>query len=358
MLASHGRPHLEASNLGALMLETPLASGYRMPAEWAPHECCWMAWPSRDDQWVDGLAGAQRTYAAIAQAIRRFEPVRMVAEPHCTEEARAQCGSDIEIIPFPIDDPWMRDSGPAFLTHVNGTHAGTAWRFNAWGGKSPDYAHNARLARRVLSFAGVPLYQSSLCLEGGAIHTDGEGTVITTESVVLNSNRNPGIDKRAAEHELCEALGATRVIWLPGDPDGVFVDITDGHIDGLLSFVRPGVVVFESDPSASGAALRLAADNRRALETAVDACGRRMQIISIDDAYEVETPHDMFSRSYVNFYIANGGIVMPAFGVPGDARARAVLRAAFPEREVVQVDITQLASGGGGIHCITQQQPA
>jgi agmatine deiminase len=182
--------------------------------------------------------------------------------------------------------------------------------------------------------------------------------VITTESVVLNPNRNPGITKSAAEHELCEALGATKVVWLPGDPDSVFVDITDGHVDGLVSFVNPGVVIYESDPSATGPALRLAADNRRALELATDAHGRRLKIISMDDAYEVETPHPMFSRSYVNFYIANGGIVMPGFGVPGDARARSVVQAAFPDREVVQIDITHLASGGGGIHCITQQQPA
>jgi agmatine deiminase len=282
----------------------------------------------------------------------------MVAEPDSAAEARARCGADIEVIPLPIDDPWMRDSGPTFLKRGDGATAGNAWRFNSWGGKSPEYADNARLAGRVLSLAAAPVYQSSLCLEGGGIHTDGAGTVITTESVVLNPNRNPGITKAAAEQELRQALGATQVIWLPGDPDSVFVDITDGHIDGLLSFVKPGVVIYESDPTATGAAARLAADNRHALEAAVDASGRRLQIISLDDAHEVQTPHSMFSRSYVNFYIANGGIVMPRFGVPGDARARAVVQAAFPDREVVQVDITQLASGGGGIHCITQQQPA
>ena len=329
-----------------------------MPAEWAPHECCWMAWPSRADQWPDGLAEAQATYAAIAQAIRRFEPVRMVVEPGSSKEARARCGSDIELVELPIDDPWMRDSGPTFLTHGEGAGGGTAWRFNSWGGKTPDYAHNARLAPRVLSMAGRPVYQSSLCLEGGAIHTDGEGTVITTESVVLNANRNPGLTKSAAERELCAALGAAKVIWLPGDPESLFTDITDGHIDGLVSYVKPGLVLYESDPSATGPTLKLAADNRHALEAATDAAGRRLKIISIDDAYEVNTPHALFSRSYVNLYIANGGIVMPSFGVPGDARARAVLQAAFPEREIVQIDITHLASGGGGIHCITQQQPA
>jgi agmatine deiminase len=340
------------------MLQTPAETGFWMPAEWERHTCCWMCWPSRAEQWADGLAGAQSTYAAIAREIRRFEPVRMVAEPHCVADAREQCGTDIEVIPMPIDDPWMRDSGPTFVRRGDGDLAGTAWRFNCWGGKYPEYADTARLAGRVLSLAGAPVYQSCLCLEGGGIHTDGAGTVITTESVVLNRNRNPGITKAAAELELRQALGVTQVIWLPGDPESVNTDITDGHVDGLLSFVKPGVVLFESDPSATGAALRLAAENRRALELAVDASGRRLQIMSIDDAYEVETPHRLFCRSYVNFYIANGGIVMPRFGVPGDEKARTVIQAAFPDREVVQVDVTQLACGGGGIHCITQQQPA
>jgi agmatine deiminase len=358
MSASQARSHTEFAGFGALMLDTPATAGFQMPAEWAPHECCWMAWPSRDEQWVDGLLGAQRTYAAIAQVIGRFEPVRMVAEPHCVDDAHAQCGADIEIIPLPINDPWMRDTGPTFLTGTGGRKAGTAWRFNAWGGKVPEYADNARLARRVLDLAGTPTYPSSLCLEGGAIHTDGEGTLITTESVVLNPNRNPGIDKRAAERELCESLGVRNIIWMPGDPDGIHSDITDGHIDGLMCFVKPGVVLYESNPSASGAVRELASENRRALETAIDATGRRLQIISIDDAYEAESPHEMFCRSYVNFYIANGGIVMPAYGIPGDARALHVIKACFPDREVVQVDVTYLASGGGGIHCITQQQPA
>ena len=358
MTNPRARPLSAPPEYGALMLETPAEAGYRMPAEWERHTCCWMSWPSRADQWVDGLAGAQSTYAAVARAIRRFEPVKMVAGPDSAAEARAQCGPDIEVIPLALDDPWMRDSGPTFLKRGDGATAGNAWRFNSWGGKTPEYANNARLAGRVLSLAAAPVYQSSLCLEGGAIHTDGAGTVVTTESVVLNPNRNPGITKAAAELELRQALGATQVIWLPGDPDSVFVDITDGHIDGLLSFVKPGVVIYESDPTATGAAARLAVDNRHALEAAVDSSGRRLQIISLDDAHEVQTPHAMFSRSYVNFYIANGGIVMPRFGVPGDARARAVIQAAFPDREVVQVDITQLASGGGGIHCITQQQPA
>jgi len=342
----------------SLLFNTPLEAGYRMPAEWHPHTCCWMAWPSRADLWgEEELPEVQQAYASVARAIRAFEPVRMVADAASVEGARAACGSQIEILALPIDDAWIRDSGPAFLMRSDGALAGTAWRFNAWGGKSPRYAEDARLAARLLERVGAPVYHSSLCLEGGGIHTDGEGTVVTTESVVLNRNRNPGITKAEAERELYAALGASKIIWLPGDPDGVTVDITDGHIDGLISFTRPGVVLYESNPTATGAAARLAAENRRALGCATDARGRALEIISIDDAHEVRTERRLFSRSYVNFYIANRGIVMPKFGVPGDERARQVVAAAYPDRSVVQVDICSIAAGGGGIHCITQQQP-
>jgi len=343
----------------SLVFRTPLEAGFRMPGEWRPHECCWMAWPNRADLWGDEeLAAVQHAYASVAHSISMFEPVRMVADPTSADAARRACGPQIKIIPLPIDDAWIRDSGPTFLLAAGGAIAGTAWRFNAWGGKSPRYAEDARLASRILRSVDAEVYHSSLCLEGGGIQTDGEGTLITTESVVLNQNRNPGITKPEAERELCQALGATKVIWLPGDPDAVHVDITDGHIDGMVSFVRPGVVLYESDPRATANAAQLAAENRRALESARDARGRALEIIPIDEAYEVRTERPLFSRSYVNFYVANGGIVMPKFGVPGDERALQVVQAAYPDRRVVQVDIRAIAAGGGGIHCITQQQPS
>ena len=272
--------------------------------------------------------GRRRTYAPIAQAIRRFEPVRMVAEPHCAEDARDQCGADIEIIPFPIDDPWMRDSGPTFLTRRDGTQGRDRVALQRLGRQVPDYADNARLARRVLSLGGVPLYQSSLCLEGGAIHTDGEGTVITTESVVLNPNRNPGISKRAAERELCDALwGDVKSFGCRAIPTGSSSTSRMATSMGCCASCDLASCCMKAIRAlaARRGSLRRTIDARS--KTAVDAAGRRLQIISIDDAYEAETPHDMFCRSYVNFYIANGGIVMPAFGVPGDARALAVIQA-------------------------------
>ena len=328
-----------------------------MPAEWATHAACWMAWPSRRDLWQGAIEDVQRGFVAVARAVAQFEPVRMIAEPTAADDARRACGSQIGVLPMDIDDAWLRDTGPTFLTAVDGAVAGTAWRFNAWGGKTPRYANDARVGERILAGLGVPAYHSSLTLEGGAIQTDGAGTVITTESVVLNQNRNPGITKAEAEQELCQALGARKVIWLPGDLESAVVDITDGHIDGLVAFTRPGVVLFESNPSATGSAARMSAENRRALELATDAGGRRLEIIAIDDAYEAQTDHALFCRSYVNFYIANGGIVMPRYGIDEDQRAREVIAAAFPTHRVVTVDIRAIAAGGGGIHCITQQQP-
>ena len=344
---------LETSALGS-----PTDAGYAMPAEWERHERCWMAWPDRTDHWgEEHLAETQQAFAAVARAIRAFEPLTMVANTQSAETARSLCGPEIDVVTIPIDDAWLRDSGPSFLRRADGAVAGVAWRFNAWGGKS-RYGRDAQLAQAVLNRAGAPAYHASLCLEGGGIHCDGEGTVITTESVVLNSNRNPGITKADAEEELCRALGANKVIWLPGDPEGLTGDITDGHIDGLVSFVKPGVVLFESDPTATGALRDLVEINRAALERAKDAKGRALDIIPLDDAYEVESDEPHFACSYVNFYIANGGIVMPKFGVPGDERAREVIARAYPDRQVVQVDVTSIAPGGGGIHCITQQQPA
>jgi agmatine deiminase len=156
MISANERPQSMPPDFGALMLKTPAEAGYRMPAEWEPHACCWMCWPSRREQWADGIAGAQGAYAAIARAIRRFEPVRMVAEPQCVEDARAQCGSGVEVLPIPIDDPWMRDGGPTFVRRGEGALAATAWRFNCWGGKYPEYADTARLAGRVATLAGLP----------------------------------------------------------------------------------------------------------------------------------------------------------------------------------------------------------
>ena len=334
--------------------KTPLEAGYAMPAEWERHERCWMAWPHRSDLW-DDLGRTQRGYASVARAIARFEPVTMLAAPHAAETAARLCGPTVEVMPLALDDAWARDSGPTFLKHKeNGALAGTSWRFNAWGGKHEPYDQDDRLAGRILDHLGLPYFQSPLFLEGGALHVDGEGTVLTTESCVLNANRNPGLTKAEAEREICQALGARKVIWLPGDWEE---EETDGHVDGLACFVRPGVVLVATDVDSALPYAEALAENRRALECAVDAKGRSLEILPIEEAVESEPTSPVYCHSYINFYLANGAVILPGYGVPGDARARAVVATAFPEREIVQLDVTAIAPGGGGIHCITQQQP-
>jgi agmatine deiminase len=335
---------------------TPLEAGARMPAEWEPHARCFMAWPHREDLWGESLPQTKRGYVRVARAISAFEPVTVVAAPAWAEEAAALCGPSLEILPIEIDDAWARDSGPAFLVGEDGFRAATAWRFNAWGGKFERYAEDARLAERLCGQLGLPLYRSSLHLEGGALHVDGEGTILTTESCVLNPNRNPGLGRAEAERELCHALGASKVIWLPGELDPG--DVTDGHVDGLACFARPGLVLMETRTDPASPRAEILRENRRALRGATDAKGRLLQVVEMEDAWQAERQGDAFCISYVNFYVANGGVVMPGYGIPADARARAVVAEAFPGREVVQVDVRPIAIGGGGIHCITQQQPA
>ena len=339
-----------------LSKNSPQEAGFRMPAEWEPHSRCWMAWPYRQELWAKSLSETQKGYAHVAKAIAEFEPVTMMAPPEAADVAAKLCGPGIELFPLEIDDSWARDSGPLFLTRDDGKQAATAWHFNAWGDKFDRYEWDARIASSVCKRAGVPMYQSSLYLEGGAVHVDGEGTILTTESCVLNKNRNPGLTRKQAERDLCRALGASKVIWLPGCLEEG--DVTDGHVDGLACFVRPGVILLETALDPKDPRYEILQENRRSLDGVTDAKGRPVEIIYIEEAYEAEAGSTTFCRSYINFYVANGGVVMPAYGVPGDARARTVVEKVFSDRKVVQIDIDRIAIGGGGIHCITQQQPA
>ena len=333
---------------------TPKQAGFSMPAEWEAHERCWMAWPFRDDLWAD-LAAAQQAYGEVARTIRRFEPVTMIATPGQVDNAKRSCGCGVEVLALDINDSWTRDSGPTFLVNGQGSLAGTAWRFNAWGNKHQPWFDDAKLAERVLEHVNAPIYRSPLVFEGGALHVDGEGTLLTTETVVFNQNRNPGLSRAEAEREIQHALGVEKIIWLPGDPDEYE---TNGHVDGIACFVRPGVVLHETNPDPDDPHSKILAENLRALRSAQDARGRSLELIPIEEAHDVGGGVDIFCRSYVNFYIANGGIIAPKYGTPADERTRELLARVFPGRDIALVDITAIAPGGGGIHCITQQQPS
>ncbi|MEM9100464.1 MAG: agmatine deiminase family protein [Pseudomonadota bacterium] len=328
----------------------------RMPAEWEPHERCWMVWPD-GVIWEDELEPVERDYTAVAHAIAQFEPVRMIANPHSAARARTMLGNEVEVVEYPVDDAWFRDSGPSFVHQADGSLAGVCWRFNGWGGANEEFQKDAALARAVLEDLGIPAITSALAMEGGAITVDGQGTLMTTDSVVFNANRNPGITREHAEAEFARTLGIDKVIWLPGDEEEYG---TNGHIDGVTCFTAPGKALFEQAAEETGDRAELTEENHQALLDGTDAEGRPLNLAYLREAAApgAKGSGDWgYCLSYVNFYIANGGLVIPKYGIPADDQAREAIQAAFPERQVAQVDITNLARGGGGIHCITQQQP-
>ena len=329
------------------------AAGFRMPAEWEPHERCWMQWPDRGDFVWDDIEATQLAYARVARAVRQFEPLTMIVSPSSLANAQSKCGDAIDYLTMDLDDSWARDSGPNFVKRGDEL-AASIFQFGAWGGKYDRIRNDAAVAHRVAEHLGIATFTSNVFMEGGGINVDGEGTILTSESCILNENRNPGLTKPEAERILCDALGGEKVIWVPGDPDDLE---TDGHIDGIACFVRPGVVMCEVGPPDDRRRCRILEDNLSALEQATDAAGRQLEIIKIAEAHGVDDIDDRFCLSYVNFYIANGGIVFPSYDTDYDATALEIVRSAFPDHEIATVDIKAIAEGGGGIHCITQQQP-
>ena len=327
------------------------SAGFYMPAEWQPHERCWMAWPCRSG--FDSPA-TRENYAQVARAIARFEPVTMVVRPQDRVAAQLALGAQVECLELPIDDGWFRDNGPSFLINDAGDLAGACFDFNAWGGNYAPFDADATAGPKVASHLAARLFQSPMIAEGGGITVDGEGTLITTETCFLNPNRNPGWSKGEVEAELCRMLGVSKVIWLPGDPTE---SETNGHVDGLAAFVGPGRVLLEAAFDYTHPRYDLLMENRRALQGQSDARGRPLDVIFIEDAWQCEST-EHFCASYINSYLANGAVIMPCYDLPTDQRAKAVYEQLFPQRQVVQLRINDIAPGGGGIHCITQQQPA
>ncbi len=336
----------------------PARDGYFMPAEWESHKRTWMCWPARAEPFggEEGLLRAKQAYARVARAISAFEPVVMAARPTEAAEAKLATGGKTEVLEVPLDDGWARDFGPTFLKGHTGGLAGVQWRFNAWGRKYQPFANDAVFATRVLKLAGAAIYDAPLVCEGGALHTDGKGTLITTEQCLLNPNRNPRLSRAEAEEQLEHYLDARKVIWLG---DGFSDDETDGHVDNIACFAAPGHVILGMPPSRAHPDYAPVQEALRRLKTASDAGGRPLEIIELPQPQNIRTAWSgkMLQASYVNFYLANGAIIMPAFGDPNDEGARAVLAGCFPGRDIMQIDALDIVQGGGGIHCITQQEP-
>jgi len=331
----------------------PADAGWFMPAEWWPHTRCWMAWPTRI--WGSWLKSAKEDVATVAKAITEFdELVSLIASPDSAAEAAQACGGKVEVIAMPIDDCWTRDTGPTFLVNNKGGCAGISWGFNGWGERYKPYTEDALLARRLLGELKLLGFAGPLVIEGGNLCSDGEGTLLTSETAILDPKRNPGLTRDEAEKRLRAYLGVKKVIWLPGNPEDT---VTRGHVDGIACFCQPGLVIAEITGDKNHLEYEALKKCREALEGERDAQGRELEVLTLTRP-RVRRPTKDFCSSYVNFYIANRGIVMPKFGDDrADEAARKVVEDAF-RCKVVQLGIDTIAKGGGGIHCITQQQPS
>ena len=334
--------------------DTPAQLGYRMPAEFERHARLWLAWPGATTRsWADpAITGNCRD---LARAARRFEPVAVAVDPAYRDEAAAMLGPDIELVVAPVDDIWVRDTGPTFLVRPDGGRAATTWSFNGWGDKFDGYTADKALAPLIAAAAGARTFAAPIITEGGALHVDGQGTVVVTESAVLNANRNPGMARAEVEAGLNGWLGTSKVVWIPGER---WDSITDGHVDGLMTFVRPGAALFEVSDDPAHPRYHLLKEQARALALASDARGRRIEVSLLKAPRELPSDAPDFCGIYVNCLMINGAVLIPAFGDSvADAAARATFAAAFKDRQIVQLRVDAVCRGGGGIHCVTQQEP-
>ncbi len=355
---------------------TPAKDGFRMPAEFERHSGCWMLWPERTDNWREGAKPAQAAFAAVASAISDAEPVTMGVSAAQFQNARARLPPRVRLVELTANDAWIRDSGPTFLVAGQRPLRGVDWSFNAWGGLNGGlyfpWDRDDEIAQKVLEVEGAARYRAPFVLEGGAIHVDGQGTCLTTEECLLNTNRNPQLSRAQVEENLRRYLGVTAIIWLDR---GVYLDETDGHIDELACFTSPGHVALTWTDDRSDPQYAISHDALQRLTHARDARGRRLEIHKIHqpgplfmtaaeaagidqrDGTRVRRAGDRLPASYINFYIANGCVVMPLYDKRRDAAAMRSLKKLFPKRRIVGVATREILLGGGNIHCITQQVP-
>ncbi len=339
--------------------------GWVMPAEWAAHERTVMCWPTRVELYRELLPEARAAHAEVARVLSEFEPVTMIANPGAEAEHAAElCGAGgrhgIDVVELPIDDSWFRDSGPIYVVGTDddaGRRRALDWVFNAWGEKFPPWDADAEVARRWAEHAGHEVRSVPMVLEGGAIAVDGEATLVTTEQCLLHPNRNPDRTRAEIEAVLRAELGVEAVVWLPF---GLALDDdTDGHVDNVAAFARPGVLVVQGchDPDEDDW-LRLHV-NRRCAQGALDARGRPIETVVVPVLPFTDVAGERVAVPYLNYYVANGVVLVPVCGHGADSEMCALIAEQYPGREVVPLDVgAVLAYGGGGIHCITQQVPA
>ena len=325
-----------------------MSSAARMPAEWAPHERTILCWPVRETMWQERFAAAKEEHAAVVNAIAAFEPVTLAVDPSQEAEARAAVRGDVDVVAIPLDDSWARDSGPIFVTGGAG-RAGVHFGFNSWGEKFTPYDGDAAVGGELIDRLGDRRYEAPFVLEGGSVAVDGEGTLLTTEQCLLHPNRNPDLSREEIEQGLRDFLGVEHVVWLG---QGLAEDKdTDGHVDLVAAFTRPGEVLLQSTPPGTPSSERMA-DNRSRLIAA------GLEVVDFPILPTLEVGGEQVAVGHLNFYLCNGAAIVPVAGLTSDAEALERIGAAYPDREVVGVPGGVIAFGGGGPHCITQQVPA
>lgn len=347
-----------------------------MPAEFAPHRQTWMLWPQRPDNWRNGAKPAQRAFSAVAAAISQLEPVTVGVNHAQYSNARQMLPDVVRVVEISSNDAWMRDCGPTFVTDGKGGIRGVDWKFNAWGGLVSGlyfpWDLDDAVAEKVLEIEKIDRYEAPLVLEGGSVHVDGEGTCLTTEECLLSPGRNPDLSKDQIECHLRDYLNVDQVLWIPR---GVYNDETSGHVDNLACFLQPGAIALTWTDDRSDPQYERSAEAYDFLMTVTDARGRRLIVhkihqpdpilINPDEAEGVDAVNgtqprqagDRMAASYINFYLCNGGVIVPTFNDPHDAAALESLQALLPGRRVAGVAAREILLGGGNIHCITQQQP-
>ncbi|MCW5968793.1 MAG: agmatine deiminase family protein [Blastocatellales bacterium] len=343
---------------------TPRALGYRMPAEWEPHEATWLSWPHKEESWPGAFDRVPEIFTEIAGHLAESELVRInVADEDFAARVREQLkkgGVNLDAVRFhlnPTNDAWVRDHGPIYVVRDRDGERKRAiidWGYNAWGNKYPPYDLDDAIPQRIAEESGEQLYQPGIVLEGGSIDVNGRGALLTTESCLLNPNRNPHLDKNQIEQYLRAYLGVDCILWLG---DGIVGDDTDGHIDDLTRFVSHDTVVtaVEEDPGDENyPPLR---DNLERLQSMKDQDGEPLRIITVPMPAPVYFDGQRLPASYANFYIANRAVLAPTYRCENDARAIAILQELFPDRRTIGIDCTEMVWGLGAIHCATQQQP-
>lgn len=339
--------------------ESQVNSTWLMPEEADPHQRTWMAFGASKAIWGKELIKeVRKNLATIAQTIARFEPVTLLVREREIELAQGFFThfENIEFVVHPLNDLWIRDFGAVYVINSDGQKAAVDFNFNGWGEKQV-FEDDALVAAKMAEHSHAELIETELCLEGGGIEVDGAGTAIITESCVVNANRNPDWSKKDCEDELGELLGLEKIIWLPGVKGA---DITDGHTDFYARFCRPGVAVAHLDHDVSSPEYELTRKHLEILNSETDAQGNRLNVITIDAPATIRPEFETadFCAGYINFYVCNRAVIAPQFGDrKADSAAQEKLTDAFPDREIIMLNIDGIAAGGGGIHCATQQEP-